>query len=121
MRPVVPVLIGWHDAMVETAFDRAEPEATGALQRRTRIPRWLRTLNGAEIALGRALGTLPRRVARDAGRVPLGHRMVRPARIAVPTALGVTAGIHAAWAVGWRWPGGTDAALAERVVGAGGS
>jgi hypothetical protein len=45
--------------------------------------------------------------------------MVRPARIAVPAGLGATAAIHAAWALGWRWPGGTDAALAARVVGAG--
>jgi hypothetical protein len=28
-------------------------------------------------------------------------------------------GIHAAWALGWRWPGGDDAAFAERVVGNG--
>jgi hypothetical protein len=61
LRPLVPVLIGWHDAMVETAFDRAELEATGALERRTRIPRWLRIMNGAEIALARALGTIPTR------------------------------------------------------------
>jgi hypothetical protein len=58
MRPIVPILVGWHDAMVETALDRAELEATGVLQRRTHIPRWLRTLNGVEIALGRARGTL---------------------------------------------------------------
>jgi hypothetical protein len=119
MRPFVPILIGWHDAMVETAFDRAELEATGALRRRTRIPRWLRSLNGAEIAVGRALGKLPPSVARDPGRAAPGDRMVRPARIAVPPALGAVAAIHAAWALGWRWPGGTDAALAERVVGAG--
>lgn len=59
MRPVVPVLTGWHDAMVETALDRAELEATGYLERRTRIPRWLRIVNGIEIAVGRALGKLP--------------------------------------------------------------
>jgi hypothetical protein len=59
MRPLVPVLIGWHDAMVETAFDRAELEATGSLVRPTHIPRWLRIMNRAEIALGRALGRLP--------------------------------------------------------------
>lgn len=58
MRPLVPVLIGWHDAMVETAFDRAELEATGSLGRRTRIPRWLRIVNGTEIAIGRAMRRL---------------------------------------------------------------
>ena len=59
MRPVVPVLIGWHDAMVETALDGAELGATGSLERRTRIPLWLRIVNGTEIAIGRALGKLP--------------------------------------------------------------
>lgn len=59
MRPIVPILIGWHDAMVETALDRAELGATGSLERRTRIPRWLRIVNGAEIGIGRALGRFP--------------------------------------------------------------
>jgi hypothetical protein len=69
MRPLVPILIGWHDAMVETAFDRAELEATGSLQRRTRIPRWLRIANGTEIAVGRLFGKLPPAPERDSGRV----------------------------------------------------
>lgn len=59
MRPIVPILIGCHDAMVETALDRAELEATGSLERPTRIPLWLRIVNGTEIAIGRALGKLP--------------------------------------------------------------
>ncbi|MDQ3162431.1 MAG: DUF3995 domain-containing protein [Actinomycetota bacterium] len=119
MRPIVPILIGWHDAMVETAFDRAELEATGRLHRATRIPRWLRIANGIVVALGRALGKLPRGTGRDTRQLPLGYRIVRPAGIVVPIALGMIAAIHAAWALGWRWPGGTDQALAERVVGAG--
>ena len=68
MRPLVPILIGWHDAMVETAFDRAEREATGSLARPTRIPRWLRIVNGIEIAIGRAFGKLPPRGDRDRRR-----------------------------------------------------
>jgi hypothetical protein len=56
MRPFVPVLIGWHDAMVENALDRAELGATGALGRPTRIPLWLRILNRAEIAIARVRG-----------------------------------------------------------------
>jgi hypothetical protein len=68
-RPLVPVLIGWHDAMVETAFDRVELEATGSLQRRTRIPRWLRIANGTEIAIGRLFGKLQPAPGRDSGRV----------------------------------------------------
>jgi Polyketide cyclase / dehydrase and lipid transport len=113
MRPLEPILIGWHDAMVETALDRAELGATGSLERRTRIPRWLRIVNGAEIAIGRALGRIPPAAGRDGGRLPLGYRMIRPAGILVPAALGAIAAIHAAWALGWRWPGGTDDALAD--------
>lgn len=119
MRPIVPILIGSHDAMLETAFDRAELEATGRLHRATRIPRWLRIANGIVVALGRALGKLPPSAGRPTDRPPLGYRMFRPAGIVVPAALGAVAAIHAAWALGWRWPGGTDEALAERVVGAG--
>jgi hypothetical protein len=84
MRPLVPILIGWHDAMVETAFDRVELEATGSLQRRTRIPRWLRIANRAEIAIGRALGKLPPRGERARTRLPLGYRLFRPAAVLVP-------------------------------------
>jgi hypothetical protein len=117
MRLIVPLLVGWHDVMVETAFDRAELEATGSLQRRTRIPRWLRIANRTEIALAGALGKLPSGSGR--GRRPRGYRTFRAARVLVPTALGAIAAVHAAWALGWRWPGGTDQALADRVVGAG--
>ena len=119
MRPIVPVLIAWHDAMVETAMDRAELEATGTLRRRTHIPRWLQIVNESQIALGRALGKVPPCPGRDSGRSPVSYRLFRPARIVVPAALGTIAAIHAAWALGWRWPGGTDEALGERVVGAG--
>ena len=69
MRCLVPILIGWHDAQVETAFDRVELEATGSLEQRTRIPLWLRIVNGTEIAIGRALGKLPPAAERDGGRV----------------------------------------------------
>jgi hypothetical protein len=118
-RPLVPILIGWHDAMVETAFDRVELEATGSLQRRTPIPRWLRIANRTEIAIGRALGKLPPRGERAGARLPIGYRLFRPAAVLVPAALAAIAAMHAAWALGWRWPGHDDESLAERVVGAG--
>lgn len=73
MRPIVPMLIGWHDAMVETALDRAELESTGSLKRPTRIPRWLRIVNKTEIALARALRGLPARVWHDTERVVTRH------------------------------------------------
>lgn len=37
----------------------------------------------------------------------------------VPAGLASIAVLHAAWALGWRWPGGSDRELAETVVGAG--
>jgi Protein of unknown function (DUF3995) len=119
MRPLVPILIGWHDAMVETAFDRVEREATGSLERRTTIPRWLRIVNGIEIAIGRSLGKLPPRAGRARTPAPVGYRLFGPAAVLVPTALAAIGAIHAAWALGWRWPGHDDESLAERVVGAG--
>jgi hypothetical protein len=119
MRPLVPILIGWHDAMVETAFDRVQLEATGSLQRRTPIPRWLRMANRAEIAIARALGKLPPRGEGAGTRLPVGYRLFRPAAVLVPAALAAIAGIHAAWALGWRWPGHDDDSLADLVVGAG--
>ena len=64
-----------------------------------RWPRWLRAANRIEIALR------PRR-----GRL---------AALAVPGALMALGALHAAWALGWRWPGGDDVAFAERVVGNG--
>lgn len=118
MRPLVPILIAWHDAMVETAFDRAEREATGSLAPPTRIPRWLRIVNGIDIAIGRTLGQLPPRLDRDRRRPP-GYRLLRPSAMLVPGMLAALAAIHAAWALGWRWPGHDDESLAERVVGAG--
>jgi Protein of unknown function (DUF3995) len=119
MRPLLPILIGWHDAMVETALDRVELEATGSLACRTRIPRWLRIVNGTEIAIGRALGKLPPRAGRARTGAPLGYRLFRPAAVLVPAGLAAIAAVHAAWALGWRWPGHDDESLAERVVGAG--
>jgi Protein of unknown function (DUF3995) len=119
MRPLLPILIGWHDAMVETALDRVELEATGVLTRRTHIPRWLRIVNGTEIAIGRAVGKLPPRAGRAPPRAPLGYRLFCPAAVLVPTVLAAIAAVHAAWALGWRWPGHDDESLAERVVGAG--
>jgi hypothetical protein len=37
----------------------------------------------------------------------------------VPGTLVSIAAVHAAWALGWRRPGGSDQALADRVVGSG--
>jgi uncharacterized protein DUF3995/polyketide cyclase/dehydrase/lipid transport protein len=94
-----PVFLAMHDALAEDLLDKAELAATGRLERPARWPRWLRAVIAIEVALR------PRR-----GRL---------AAVAIPGALAALAGIHAAWALGWRWPGGDDAAFAERVVGNG--
>jgi Protein of unknown function (DUF3995) len=91
--------LGLHDALVEDLLDKAELAATGRLEQPARWPRWLRFVNSIEVALR------PRR-----GRL---------AALAVPGALLALGAIHSAWALGWRWPGGDDAAFAERVVGNG--
>jgi hypothetical protein len=91
--------LGMHDALVEDLLDKAELAATERLEQPARWPRWLRFVNSVEVALR------PRR-----GRF---------AAIAVPGALLALGAIHSAWALGWRWPGGDDAAFAERVVGNG--
>jgi hypothetical protein len=98
-RALRPVFLGMHDALVEDLLDKAELAATGRVPRPARWPRWLRVANRIEVALR------PRR-----GQV---------AALVVPGALTAIGGLHAAWALGWRWPGGNDAAFAERVVGNG--
>jgi hypothetical protein len=98
-RLVRPVFLAMHDALVEDLLDKGELAATGRLARAAWWPRWLRLASRIEVALR------PRR-----GRL---------AAIAVPGALVALGGIHAAWALGWRWPGGDDAAFTERVVGNG--
>jgi Protein of unknown function (DUF3995) len=43
-------------------------------------------------------------------------RAGRAGAIAVPPALTALGALHAAWALGWRWPGSDDRGLAERVL-----
>jgi hypothetical protein len=43
-------------------------------------------------------------------------RAGRAGAMAVPPALVALAALHAAWALGWRWPGSDDRGLAERVL-----
>jgi Protein of unknown function (DUF3995) len=93
------VFLGMHDALVEDLFDKAELAATGRVARPARWPRWLRVANRIEVALRPRPGRL--------------------AALVVPGALTAIGGLHAAWALGWRWPGGNDAEFAEQVVGNG--
>lgn len=47
------------------------------------------------------------------------HWPTRVLGIAVPAALTGIGAVHGAWALGWRWPGGTDQTMAERVTSTG--
>ncbi len=107
MLPLWPIVRGYHDALLEDILDQAELAATGRHVRSRRWPIWLRAANAADV-----------RVARWRGGPP-GGRAAGASAVAVPATLTAIAGLHAAWALGWRWPGGDDRAFAERVVGYG--
>jgi hypothetical protein len=64
---------------------------------------------------------VPPSAARRPGPVDAGRdrALTRTAATGVPATLAAIAALHAAWALGWRWPGGSDRALAETVVGPG--
>lgn len=108
-----PILRRVHDAYVEDILDRAELAATGRAAGTARQPWWLRASN----ALARRADRRADRRSVHQSRWTPSARLVRLSGVAVPAVLAVTAVIHAAWAYGWRWPGGSDSALAERVVG----
>lgn len=117
--PVFPVLIRQHAALVEDLLDRAELLATGRVKRPSRWPAVVRIANAIEFTVARRRGTLP-------AASPHAHDAVAPraARafiggVATPAGLAAIAALHAAWALGWRWPGGDDRELAERMIGAG--
>ena len=79
------------------------------------MPRWKRAFNAAEARVTQpARGERPPAVLTRPAR---GWRRV--AGVAVPGAPLAIAGLHAAWALGWRWPGGSDEAFAERIVSSG--
>jgi hypothetical protein len=93
---------------------RASSERRGA--RLTKAAGWMRVANRVELALARLQGRLP---ARDDVRPAHSatDRLARVSAVAVPSALIGLAALHAAWALGWRWPGGDERAWAERVGG----
>jgi hypothetical protein len=113
MIPVYPMLIRQHNALVEDLLDRAELAATGAVTDPARWPVSVRIANAAEERIARRLGKLPQR---DRPRRGLGQAW----GVAVPAVLAALAALHAAWALGWRWPGGSDrggaAIVARRVA-----
>jgi hypothetical protein len=97
--PLYPVLLAAHDALIEDLLDNAERAAGGSPAPPPPLPRLLRVADAVE------RGIIALR------RDPLGW--------IVPGTLVAIAAMHAAWALGWRWPGGSDQALADHVVGHG--
>ncbi len=58
--------------------------------------------------------------AKTSGAIAARNRtLTNTAAVGVPTGLLTIAALHAAWALGWRWPGRSDRELAETVVGPG--
>ena len=99
LMPVYPVLRVAHDALLEDLLDNAERAAGGSPAPPPALPRLVRLANAVEGGVIRLRRNL------------LGW--------IVPGTLAAIAALHAAWALGWRWPGGSDQALADHVVGYG--
>jgi len=58
--------------------------------------------------------------ARTSGTIAEPSRtLTRAAAVGVPASLAALAALHAAWALGWRWPGGSDREWVETVGGPG--
>jgi hypothetical protein len=99
LRPLRRLLLVAHDTLLEDLLDNAERAAGGSPAPRPPLPRLLRVADAVE-----------------GGVIRLRRN---PLAWIVPGALVAIAGLHAAWALGWRWPGGSDQALADHVVGHG--
>lgn len=117
MIALYPILIRQHNALVEDLLDQAELTTTGRVARPAHWPASVCIANAVELRVLRSLGKLP--PANSAREPVLSARMDRAARIGgvlVPATLFALAALHAAWALGWRWPGGSDREFAKRVL-----
>jgi hypothetical protein len=117
MLPALPLLVPLHDATVEDILDRAELATTGGVARPARHTALVRVFNEADARLARRRGRLAADRLPRYDASPALDRLAAAGGPAVASALAAIAAIHAAWALGWRWPGGSDEALAARVVG----
>lgn len=106
LAPLSPVLLAMHDTLIEDLLDRAELATAGRIAEPAPMPRWMRAINAVEARLLAGGNDHPDRLTRALG-------------LTVPAGLAGIAAVHAAWALGWRWPGGSDQAFAERVIGTG--
>lgn len=100
-------LLGMHDRLIEDLLDDAERATSGRRVDAVPMPRWMRAMNEVESQLMPPRPGAVRSLA------------ARTWGVAAPAALTGIAALHVAWALGWRWPGGSDAAFAERVLSSG--
>lgn len=117
MWPVKPVIVAFHDAILEDFLARAENAATGAPLHYPPIPHWLRTVHRALLGIARWKGALPPEPPPLRSR----HATGAVASAVLPPALLGIGALHAVWATGSSWPAGSREALAHRVVGEGAS
>ena len=115
LRLAAPVLIAYHDAILEDLLARADHAATGAPLRYPQIPRWLRALSAAETGWWRWRGKLPPAEAAAPARrsepaAAVAGQLVPPVLLAVGL-------LHGLWAVGSAWPAGNRDSLAHWVLG----
>jgi hypothetical protein len=115
--PVVPVLLGYHNAIIEDMLARADHLATGTQLRYPRVPRWLRAVNALETGWWRWRGKLPPAEGRPGKRRRPVANVVAGAL--VPTLLLGLGTLHAAWGLGSSWPAADRDSLAHWVIGPG--
>jgi hypothetical protein len=104
MRPVAPLLLQAHDALVEDLLDCAQAATGGPAAAPAPRPRWIELSDALE-------GMLMRDGAPD--------RAARVAGVAVPATLAALAALHVVWAAGSPWPAAGPAELADAVLGNG--
>jgi len=109
---IAPVLRRQHDALLRDLLDCAERELTGAVGAPARWSPAVRAANRIEEALARRNGALPPAAPPSPGL----ERAARAAGVAMPATIAAVAGVHGAWAAGSHWPGGSEEALARRVL-----
>jgi hypothetical protein len=111
--PVYPLLIRQHNALAEDLLDQAESAVTGRAAHPARWPLPVRIANEIEVRIARRRGLLPA----SGSLRPDG--LARACGLAVPGVLIAIAALHAAWALGWYWPAGSERELAEYVLSSG--
>ena len=103
-------LIRRHIALADDLLAQAESAVTGRAAHPARRPLPVRITNKIEVRIARRRGLLPE--SESLG--PDG--LARACGLAVPGVLIAIGALHAAWALGWYWPAGSERELAEYVL-----